>query len=130
MDIGGKFSLKGAVDFSESDVCNHPPSEDLSHIYMYIYHYFSMYIYIYICIFIIIFLGELGLDWNEQVSYFFFSNFRWGSWLEIFSCLNRCGSDERNAETIASLYDSHSVRCFCDKLCVELGDCCFDFSRR
>ncbi|XP_044178528.1 LOW QUALITY PROTEIN: uncharacterized protein LOC122960408 [Acropora millepora] len=74
--------------------------------------------------------GELGLDWNEQVSYFFFSNFPWGWRLEMFSCLNRCGSDERNAETIASLTTSHSVRCFCDKLCVELGDCCFDFSRR
>ena len=79
----------------------------------------------------IIFLGELGTDWNEQVSTFFSDNFEWESDLEFFSCLNRCGSDERNAETIANLDDgSHSVRCFCDKLCVELGDCCFDFSRR
>ncbi|XP_067051036.1 uncharacterized protein [Acropora muricata] len=76
--------------------------------------------------------GELGTDWNEQVSTFFSNNFSWDSdELEMFSCLNRCGSDERNAKTIASLGGgSHSVRCFCDKLCVELGDCCFDFSRR
>lgn len=81
--------------------------------------------------FIIIFLGELGTDWNEQVSTFFSNNFLSRRELERFSCRNRCGSDERNAETIASLYDgSHSVRCFCDKLCVKFGDCCFDFTRR
>ncbi|XP_067051044.1 uncharacterized protein [Acropora muricata] len=71
--------------------------------------------------------GELEGDWNEQLSIFFSHS---DLELEKFSCSNRCGLDERNAETIAKLYSSQSVQCFCDKLCVEFGDCCFDFSRR
>ena len=78
---------------------------------MYIYHYLY------------------GTDWNEQVSTLFLDKFLWE--IEMFSCLNRCGSDERNAATLASFLNGlHSVPCFCDKLCVEFGDCCFDFSRR
>ena len=76
---------------------------------------------------IVFFLGELEGDWNEQLSIFFSHS---DLELEKFSCSNRCGLDERNAETIAKLHSSQSVQCFCDKLCVEFGDCCFDFSRR
>ncbi|XP_015752352.1 PREDICTED: adhesion G-protein coupled receptor G2-like isoform X1 [Acropora digitifera] len=74
--------------------------------------------------------GEPERDWNEQLSIFFSRNFRSGSELMKFSCRNRCGSDERNAETIKKFCSRNPVPCFCDKLCVEFGDCCFDFSRR
>ncbi|KAL9971178.1 hypothetical protein ACROYT_G023670 [Oculina patagonica] len=42
-----------------------------------------------------------------------------------YSCKNRCGVEQRNASV--SLADERSPRCFCDKLCDEFGDCCFDF---
>ncbi|XP_044178131.1 LOW QUALITY PROTEIN: uncharacterized protein LOC122960179 [Acropora millepora] len=69
--------------------------------------------------------GEFEADWNEQVSNFFSDLSR--KERKKFSCRKRCGLDKRNVLTKDS---SHSVRCFCDKLCVEFGDCCFDFSRR
>ncbi|KAJ7379622.1 hypothetical protein OS493_014017 [Desmophyllum pertusum] len=39
----------------------------------------------------------------------------------IYTCKDRCGVDERDASV------AYLPRCFCDKLCDEFGDCCFDF---
>ena len=43
-----------------------------------------------------------------------------------YSCSGRCGVDERDYS--ARVHYGYSPLCFCDKLCDELGDCCFDFN--
>ncbi|KAL9971182.1 hypothetical protein ACROYT_G023674 [Oculina patagonica] len=42
--------------------------------------------------------------------------------MQDYSCQNRCDvtAEERKSNSL-------SFRCFCDKFCEDLGDCCFDF---
>ncbi|KAL9971188.1 hypothetical protein ACROYT_G023681 [Oculina patagonica] len=41
-------------------------------------------------------------------------------YIRSYSCESRCGMQERNS--------FRQQRCFCDELCEDFGDCCFDFN--
>ncbi|KAL9971183.1 hypothetical protein ACROYT_G023676 [Oculina patagonica] len=66
---------------------------------------------------------NLGPQWDEQVRRFVYrvnenANF------SKYSCTYRCGAEQRNASVGLS---SDLPRCYCDDLCDDFGDCCFDF---
>ena len=63
------------------------------------------------------FVSYLGQEWDEIVQKFIQRlNMR------DYSCKNRCGVqvEERKSPW-------YTYRCYCDKFCVDFGDCCFDF---
>ena len=41
-----------------------------------------------------------------------------------YSCIGVCPLDKEDQERV------NDKPCYCDKLCVELGDCCFDYFMR
>ena len=69
----------------------------------------------------------IGPEWDQQIR-------RWLTLRRIkptykefkYTCSGRCDVDQRHISSRIS-YD-HLRLCFCDKLCDEFGDCCFDFN--
>ena len=52
-----------------------------------------------------------------------------------FDLRNICPSSEYSCESVCPLSKDnqerlHLNKCYCDKLCVELGDCCYDYFSR
>ncbi|KAJ7393384.1 hypothetical protein OS493_006355 [Desmophyllum pertusum] len=71
-----------------------------------------------------------GSRWEEHIHVFIqrsFSSLN-NTWhgLQRYSCKARCGLEQRNASK-EYLPTEYSPRCYCDKLCDDFGDCCFDF---
>ena len=64
----------------------------------------------------------VGHNWDEQIRRWVQRLFRKSK----YSCSGRCGVDERDASISMPIKDL--PKCFCDKLCDEFGDCCFDFN--
>ena len=68
----------------------------------------------------------VGPEWDQQIR----------RWLRRiiptneefkYTCSGRCGVDERDFSARQMDFE-YLPLCFCDKLCDELGDCCFDFN--
>ena len=69
---------------------------------------------------------QIGTQWDSNIRDFVQREFiRYNSFRK-YSCKNRCGKDERDASTAA--FFRRLSRCYCDKLCDEFGDCCYDFN--
>ena len=71
----------------------------------------------------------VGPDWDQQIR-------RWLRRIQNpipiydelkYTCSGRCGVDQRDIPT--RMHNGYvPFICFCDKLCDEFGDCCFDFN--
>ena len=69
----------------------------------------------------------IGHNWDEEIRRWVKNRFSIPPYEEFkYSCSGRCGRDEREASAWRSREDL--PKCFCDKLCDEFGDCCFDFN--
>ena len=67
----------------------------------------------------------VGPEWDQQIR----RSLRWiipPNEEFNYTCRGRCGVDERDYS--ARVHYRYLPLCFCDKLCDELGDCCFDFN--
>ncbi|XP_020617009.1 uncharacterized protein LOC110054970 [Orbicella faveolata] len=66
-----------------------------------------------------------GSQWEDQMRLFLQRSFMAAD--SRYSCSARCGLDQRNA----SLSDGAVFipLCYCDELCDDFGDCCFDFDK-
>lgn len=71
-------------------------------------------------------LDQLIPLWIEQIHIFMDDVFRRYADIFKYSCYDRCGAEQRNA-SVTSVSNKHLPRCYCDKLCDDFGDCCFDF---
>ena len=68
----------------------------------------------------------LAPDWDKQIRRWLVRVIQAYKEFKTYSCSRRCGVDERNAS--AWIPSGDLPKCFCDKLCDEFGDCCFDFN--
>ena len=68
----------------------------------------------------------VGHNWDEQIRRWLQRIIPTYKKMKKYSCSGRCGVDERNASVLTRSTDL--IKCFCDKLCDEFGDCCFDFN--
>ena len=68
-----------------------------------------------------------GSQWEEEIRFFLQRSFKVAVW--SYRCSARCGLEQRNA-SLPSVSPFGSVFlpfCYCDELCDDFGDCCFDF---
>ena len=79
----------------------------------------SVHISVYLTRFLPVFAIFQGEQWEVQIRLFLQSGFMAAD--PHFSCSARCGMEQRNASP------SFIPLCYCDKLCDDFGDCCFDF---
>ncbi|KAL9971179.1 hypothetical protein ACROYT_G023671 [Oculina patagonica] len=64
------------------------------------------------------------LQWEEEIRVLLHLSFMENSSrVARYSCKARCGLEQRNT----SAHDKYLPRCYCDNLCEDFGDCCFDF---
>ena len=68
----------------------------------------------------------VGPDWDQQIYRWLLRTISTYREFKKYTCSRRCGVDERNASLWIPIKDLPN--CFCDKLCDEFGDCCFDFN--
>ena len=69
-----------------------------------------------------IFLDSVGPQWDEEIRRFLYRIFGSYNIYSLYTCNKRCGLEQRNASMLLS-----EPRCYCDTLCDDFGDCCFDF---
>lgn len=74
----------------------------------------------------ILHLDQIGPQWDSNINDFIQREFLRHHSFPKYSCRNRCGKDERDAST--GEFFRRLSRCYCDKLCDEFGDCCYDFN--
>ena len=74
----------------------------------------------------ILHLDQIGPQWDSNINDFIQREFLRQHSFPKYSCRNRCGKDERDAST--GEFFRRLSRCYCDKLCDEFGDCCYDFN--
>lgn len=76
----------------------------------------------------LIFFMLLESQWKEQIRILVQYSFLENSSFPRYSCKARCGMEQRNASlSLTTTHDKPLPRCYCDNVCDDLGDCCFDF---
>lgn len=73
-----------------------------------------------LCFFV---LDLIGPQWDEQIR--LLAERCEDNDIKLYSCKNRCGVEERDVSV--PMIEKDLPRCYCDKLCDDFGDCCFDF---
>ena len=66
-------------------------------------------------------------QWEDQIHLFLQRGFVAAD--PTYSCSARCGLKQRNASLSDGAVFVHLPLCYCDELCEDFGDCCFDFDK-
>ena len=74
----------------------------------------------------VIYSDPVGSDWDQQIRRWLRRIIPAYEEFSKYTCSGRCDVDQRDISS--QMHYDHLPLCFCDKLCDEFGDCCFDFN--